>query len=805
MSIIDNLKGECMSYTDFDFPHTHMYESDLREVLARIKKLEEVVKNFVNTEIIVFAEPITWDISRQYTKGTIVVDSEGDAFLSKKPVPAGIELNNDEYWLEIFNYIDYVKSFNSNLTINIESNTDRATNNYTIDDWLVWNNILYKVIAPINYDDLLRIDVNIERFTVEEFCRTWATYMVNTIQQYKDDIDASELAYVSAMQAEVDRILAGATVDSEVIDARLGANGVNYTTLGNAIRGQFGQTVREYYGSQISDNSVLASVNDCVTNLIYRINVSGGNTPPSDLPAGTYAHGIIYTIGWNIDGTDTKIQFWYSTANEAYYRFKWGGTWRTWNTINRNTDIDNLISEIATTVKEYNGNQITDNTVLASMDDVNLNEIYRINVASSDTPPSNLPSGAGTRGISFSIAWNLDSTDTLIQFYFTSTEDSYYRLYWGGSWKDWKLLNQDSEFTAIKCPFEEVDADMMSIIKRIIVTGASVDEYRIMISNIQRNYNSSGLNRFTIYKSDDSGANQGTLGYFSVDTATLSGSEIIDITSIGSGVQLYVEYDFTSMTVGSRITATGLTHLIKGDCYIPMVTNELPMCDFGFIQKFGVIGDSYACGAIYTPDPDNPGSYVHSNYENLSWGKILARKYGNTCTLFATGGLTTRSWLTSASGLTALLAAPAQELYFSQLGINDRSISSSYLGTIADITDFNDWHNYRDTFYGNYGKIIEQTLTHAPDAKYILMTIAYKYDTTEYNYNNAIKEIATHYNLPYIDVNVLSFYGSGSPYHVNMVQNHPTAPIYAGMANANVVLFNKMVASNYDYFKEFTS
>lgn len=36
-----------MSYTDYDFPHTHMYDSDLREILARLKKLEPTVNALV--------------------------------------------------------------------------------------------------------------------------------------------------------------------------------------------------------------------------------------------------------------------------------------------------------------------------------------------------------------------------------------------------------------------------------------------------------------------------------------------------------------------------------------------------------------------------------------------------------------------------------------------------------------------------------------------------------------------------------------------------------------------------------------
>ena len=250
-----------MSYTDFDFPHSDFYDSDLRELIKKVETLWNRVNTFINLNQISFADPIQWDITKQYAKSVIVINEDGDAFLSKQPVPAGVELNNESYWLEIFNFMDYIKTFDSNLTFNIERNTDRATHQYFENDWLLWNDVLYKVLSTIDIDDLLVIGTNIERFTVEDFCRAWQQYMVTTIQQYKNDIDASELAYkneidaselayrqqlaqdiantTASLQAQLDVAIAGATVDSEVINARVGDDGITYNTLGNAIRGQF--------------------------------------------------------------------------------------------------------------------------------------------------------------------------------------------------------------------------------------------------------------------------------------------------------------------------------------------------------------------------------------------------------------------------------------------------------------------------------------------------------------------------------------------------------------------------------------
>ncbi len=89
--------------------------------------------------------------------------------------------------------------------------------------------------------------------------------------------------------------------------------------------------------------------------------------------------------------------------------------------------------------------------------------------------------------------------------------------------------------------------------------------------------------------------------------------------------------------------------------------------DFGFIEKFAVIGDSYASGEIYVKDTTNPRGYVAGDYYNKSWGQILARKYGAECINMSVGGLTTKTWLTSQKGLPLLNSSDAQELYLCAL------------------------------------------------------------------------------------------------------------------------------------------
>lgn len=349
------------------------------------------------------------------------------------------------------------------------------------------------------------------------------------------------------------------------------------------------------------------------------------------------------------------------------------------------------------------------------------------------------------------------------------------------------------------------------IVSNVQIIGMNHTDARLLISNFNRHYNGDDTDLLYIYTTDDTGVTANLVKGVRVTEET--GTATVDLSAIVSGAIMRFDYDFSGITDGTRLQGTGTGFLVKKNCYsfesvsksdFENYEEKIPI-DFGFFEKFAVVGDSYASGEIYVADSSQSKGYTVADYYQKSWGQILARKYGATCINLSVGGLTTRTWLTNSHGLAKMLAEKPQELYLCALGINDEiSLGASYLGTIEDITNYDSYSDYPDTFYGNYGKIIEQIKAHAPKSKIVLISMAYLYNATEDSFTVAIKNIANHYDIPFINIKDDAFYAESSIYKTGQSYNHPTAPLYAGMAQANERLFCQCVVDNYDYFKDFT-
>lgn len=213
-------------------------------------------------------------------------------------------------------------------------------------------------------------------------------------------------------------------------------------------------------------------------------------------------------------------------------------------------------------------------------------------------------------------------------------------------------------------------------------------------------------------------------------------------------------------------------------------------------HRFGVCGASWDNGYYYK------SANTHVTREDLSWGANLARRNGNVFRNYAVTGATTRSWLTSSGGLSKMLNDEACDLYITTLGGNDSmNIGIDYLGSITDITSHESYADYPDTYYGNYGKIIEQVMGKNNKAKIIVMMgCSQTASQTRKAFAAAAQEIAEHYNVPFINWYDDPYYAS-EWFKNAEVHDHPTPITLAGLACIFERLFSECVKNNYEYFR----
>lgn len=210
-------------------------------------------------------------------------------------------------------------------------------------------------------------------------------------------------------------------------------------------------------------------------------------------------------------------------------------------------------------------------------------------------------------------------------------------------------------------------------------------------------------------------------------------------------------------------------------------------------ERIGFCGDSYVNGQIYK------NGVVQGDYQNLSWGANIGRMNGITPDIYASSGANTDNYQTRSTCLPAILAsANPAGLYIFCLGINDYTTVT--LGTLNDITDYTSYTQYPNTFYGNYGKIIEQLMAYSADSKIIIMTPYHP------SYNSycltAVEEITDHYGIAMINTKNSKL--CMSSYFTTMLDGgHPTAPLYSAMATDITNLVNTCIFKNYDYFKDY--
>ena len=81
-----------------NFPYSNFHEMNLDWILKQIVELKKYIENYTAINNVSYAG--TWNIEKGYSAWSIV--TYGDAsYISVKPVPVGVEIENEEYWMKL--------------------------------------------------------------------------------------------------------------------------------------------------------------------------------------------------------------------------------------------------------------------------------------------------------------------------------------------------------------------------------------------------------------------------------------------------------------------------------------------------------------------------------------------------------------------------------------------------------------------------------------------------------------------------------------------------------------------------------
>lgn len=213
------------------FPYANFHELNLDWILDTLKQLDESVTKFISINSIKYANPIQWDITSQYEKNTVVLDKNGNAYLSVQPVPAGISLDRTEYWTVIGNFSELWASVKAAITPNDEGHDKIASADRAVGDWVWVNDVLYLVTKAMSAGDRYVDGSNCQNtniMTLYNNLRTSLNDSTSNLQKLisdeteaRQEADSSEATARQEADSALDSKITAETTAREEADAQL--------------------------------------------------------------------------------------------------------------------------------------------------------------------------------------------------------------------------------------------------------------------------------------------------------------------------------------------------------------------------------------------------------------------------------------------------------------------------------------------------------------------------------------------------------------------------------------------------------
>lgn len=161
-----------------NFPYTNLHNLNLDWIVQTIKTLDEKLDRAIASKITV-ADPIDWDISKQYEEFTIVLYND-NAYLSMQPVPYGVPITDTDYWAKVFDLGQVFETIKDSIAV-ADDGASPVSSAARTAGTLVWlNEKLNLVLQDIALGEAYTSS-NVREASIEELIRITKDQIYNEI------------------------------------------------------------------------------------------------------------------------------------------------------------------------------------------------------------------------------------------------------------------------------------------------------------------------------------------------------------------------------------------------------------------------------------------------------------------------------------------------------------------------------------------------------------------------------------------------------------------------------------------------
>ena len=173
-----------------------------------------------------------WVQNKEYEMLSVVLHTAtGDSYMARRQVPAGTAITDTTFWAKSSEWSQQIKNYSDQLTETLRQ--VRADNDATETSIRQDNDATERSIRQENAETKRHVDDSLAE-TTQDLTGKVTTAIAN-LNEGRTQLTTT----AAALTARLDSIAGQHTTDTEVLDARVDADGDSYENLGNAIRGGY--------------------------------------------------------------------------------------------------------------------------------------------------------------------------------------------------------------------------------------------------------------------------------------------------------------------------------------------------------------------------------------------------------------------------------------------------------------------------------------------------------------------------------------------------------------------------------------